>query len=288
MKLLRNRLYLLLLTLLLPLWCSGEESTVCNDTTPICPLTSLYQLEIGSARNFNTYLSPIRQSGTHIGVNGTWSRACGFSPEKFIMDFDAHFSMDFTRNRQHTSSMTGIDFSLSWDMLYRLRPLPQLQLSAGGGFELDAGALYLPRNSNNPVAARASIDLTLNLRADYNFRLGRLPVRITDRFSLPSFGVFFSPHYGQSYYEIYLGDHDGLARCGWWGNHFAFTNSLTAEFTICHIRLSAGYRAQCRSSYVSKINTRLVNHSFTLGIATDWINVTRGASTQRRIITAVY
>lgn len=279
------------LTMLATASVCGAQEPACasQDTVPLRPLTAVYSLEIGSARNFNTYLSPIRQSGTHAGVSGTWSRATGFAPEKVIMDFDARFAMDFTHNRQHTSSMTGIDFALSYDMLYRMRPFPGLQIAGGAGLELDAGALYLPRNSNNPVAARFSLDLTLNLRADYSFRIGRLPVRLSDRFSLPSLGVFFSPQYGESYYEIYLGNHNGLAHCGWWGNHFACANHLTAQFSVCGIRLCAGYRVECRSSYVNHINTRLVNHSFTLGIATDWINVTRGsAGPGRRIIPVAY
>lgn len=268
--------------------CAADADTVAVSSEPLRPLTSLYSLEIGAARNFNTYLSPIRQTGTHAAISGAWSRAAGFAPEKVIMEFDARLAMDFTCNRQHTSSMTGIDFALGYDMLYRIHPVHGLQLAGGAGLELDAGALYLPRNSNNPVAARFSLDLTLNLRADYSFRIGRLPVRITDRFSLPSFGVFFSPQYGESYYEIYLGNHSGLAHAGWWGNHFACANTLSAQFTVCNIRLSAGYRVECRSSYVSHINTRLVNHSFVFGIATDWVNVTRGLDADRRIITAVY
>lgn len=267
---------------------NGAAEAADTTVSPLRPLTAFYGIEIGGARDFNTYLSPIRQTGTHAGIQASWSRATGFAPEKVIMDFDARFAMDFCRNKQHTSSMTGIDFALAWDMLYRLRPLPGLQLAGGGGIELDAGALYLPRNSNNPVAARLSLALTLNLRADYSFHLGRLPITITDRFSLPSLGVFFSPEYGESYYEIYLGDHSGLANCGWWGNHFQVSNLLLAQFTLGNIRLCAGYRVECRSSYANKINTRLVNHSFVLGIATDWLNVTRGLKSSQPIIPAAY
>lgn len=261
-----------------------------SDSTapPLRPLTAFYGISFGSACDFNTYLSPMRQTGSRFGLEASWSRATGFSPEKFIMDFDARLAMDFCRNRQHTSSMTGIDLTLGWDMLYRLRPLPGLQIGAGAGIEMNAGALYLPRNSNNPVAARLSLGLTLNLRADYSFRIGRLPVTLTDRLSLPSLGVFFSPEYGESYYEIYLGDHNGLVHCGWWGNHFQVSNLLLAQFNVCHIRLGVGYRAECRSSYTDHINTRLVNHNLVIGIATDWINVTRGHDSSRPLIPAAY
>lgn len=284
----RKHLSLILLAFFLPFICRGEQTDTISSADPIRPLNSFYYFEIGSASDFNTYLSPVRYSGTHLGIGGTWSRAMAFNPERFIMDFDASISMDMSHNRPNTSSMSGFDLSLSWDMLYRLSPIRNLQIGAGAGLELDAGALYLPRNSNNPVAARFSLDVTLNLRADYTLNLGRLPIVFTDRLSIPSLGVFFSPQYGQSYYEIYLGDHSGLAHCGWWGNHFALTNTLMAQIPICNIRLAAGYQTQCRSSYVNKINTRLISNSFMLGIATDWINVTRNHNDVSRKIISVY
>lgn len=286
----RKIIALFLLLFISPTLSRADETTdSISVDKPLRPLTALYSVRIGAAHDLNTYLSPIRQSGTHLGIAAGWSRAMAFNPEAFIMDFDVAASFDLTRNRQSTSSMSGIDLTLAWDMMYRLRPLPQLQIAGGAGLELDAGALYLPRNSNNPVAARLSLDLTLNLRADYSLRLGRVPLIITDRFSLPSLGIFFSPQYGQSYYEIYLGDDSGLVRCGWWGNHFAVTNTLMVQIPVCNIRLCAGYEAQCRSSYVNHINTRLVNHSFLLGITTDWINVTRNRdATRQSIITAAY
>lgn len=283
-----NRLRLLLIPLfLMGLLCRAENSTD-SISNPLRPLSSFYALEIGSSKTLSTYLSPIRYSGTHIGLKGNWSRAMAFNPEKFIMSFDAAASLDLTHNPAQTSSMSGIDFSLGWSMLYRVRPLKDFQLGVGAGIEFDAGALYLARNSNNPVAARVSLDLTLNLRADYSLRIGKFPITFSDKLSLPSLGVFFSPEYGESYYEIYLGEHSGLAHCGWWGNHFAITNTLMAMIPICNIRLCIGYEIQCRSSYVNYINTRIVNNSFMLGISTDWINVTRNSDFAGRKVIPVY
>ncbi len=258
-----------------------------QDTVPapaVCPLTSTYGVEIGAARNFNTYLSPIRHTGTHMGVYGQWGRAIGFDPERWFGMGSARYGMDFCQNPQGTSSMTNIDLTGDWALYRKLRPLPGLVAAFGAGAELDAGLLYLPRNSNNPVAARVSLSLTLNAYGAYDLRIGRLPVRIIDQVSLPSLSVFFSPQYGESYYEIYLGDHSGLARCGWWGNHFAIANTLAAEFSVFSVRWRLSYRFDLRSSYVSHINTRLVSHSIGIGITTDWLNITRGHNASARLI----
>ena len=146
-------------------------------------------------------------------------------------------------------------------------------LSAGPGVSLECGALYMPSNSNNPASARASIDLTLNMSLGKVVRIGRFPVRFSDTLTLPSAGIFFSPQYGESYYEIYLGNHSGLVHFGWWGNHFAFDNLLSAEFSAGPVNLRFGYRFEFRSGYVCSLNSEIVTHSFVVGIVTDALSL---------------
>lgn len=238
------------------------------------PLTAVYQAGIGSTKALSTYLSPIPHSGPEFFIEGEWSRPLA-GRHHLRQSYDARFGMGFLQDEADMSAMTNIDFSFAWNLQKHFSPLPGLDLGAGAGLQVEGGLLYLPRNSNNPVAARVSIDLTLNASASYNLRLGRLPMRLVEQVSLPSLGAFFSPHYGESYYEIYLGNHSGLARCGWWGNHFGISNLVAAEVPVCGIRLRLGYRLDVRNSYVSNINTHLTTHSCVIGISTDWLNVTR-------------
>lgn len=250
----------------------------------VCPLTSTYGIEAGWARDFNTYLSPIRHTGTRIGVYGEWGRSMGFNPDEWFGLGEARIAMDFLENKQGSSSMTNIDFSGAWAMYRRFRPFPGVMAGLGAGIDFDAGALYLPRNSNNPVAARVAGSLSLNAMAAWNLRIGRMPVRLLGRVALPSLGVFFSPQYGESYYEIYLGNHDGLAHFGWWGNHFALSAAFGAEFRLLSVRWRLSYRFDCRSSYVNHINTRLVSHTIGLGITADWLNITRSHKSAARLV----
>ncbi len=244
---------------------------------------------MGSAADFSTYLSPITHHGSHWALNCNVARAAAFNPQAYIMEYGAEIAMDFMQNKQHTSSMTDIDFNLHYTLQRRFHPLSALQLSAGAGLEFDAGALYLPRNSNNPVAARVSLFLTLGAQAAYSFTLGKTALRIIDSVSLPSLGAFFSPQFGESYYEIYLGNDHSNAYCGWWGNHFTLANTLKAQIRLHNTWLALGYKYQYRSSYVNQINTRLVSHSALISVSGDWLNVTRSTpSPQAKTITAIY
>lgn len=277
------RIGLIICTLFITSYAHPEETRV---------LETSYGVEVGGERAFNTYLSELGHSGTSLGIYGQWRH--GFGKQKTItgnpasganpgtpaspweMTFGAGARMGFLRNNPARNAvMDDVDLQLSWYATRCFRPAPGLTLKAGAGALLDGGALYVPRNSNNPVAARAYLGLTLNGAARYDLRLWGRTYRLLDEVSLPTLGVFFSPHYGQSYYEIYLGEHDGLARCGWWGNHFTVDNLLAVEVPLCSIRLRLGYRLQVMNSIASDIHSRITNHSLVLGISTDWINVTR-------------
>lgn len=236
-------------------------------------LSTVYSLEAGGEHAFNTYLSPLAQTGCNFALSGQWSRP--FAGPHRDMDIKARANVGFLQNPARNADMNDIGISLSWQANQAFTPLPGLTLKAGAGALVDAGLLYLPRNSNNPVAARAWLGLTLNGAATYRLRLRGKTLRLIEEVSLPSLGVFFSPHYGESYYEIYLGNHSGLARCGWWGNHFAIDNLVAVEIPVRSIRLRLGYRLNMLNSIASHIDSRITTHSFVLGIATDWLNVSR-------------
>lgn len=236
-------------------------------------LSTIYAVEIGGEQAFNTYLSPLRQRGTTYALSGRWSRP--FASPLWDMDINARVRLGTLHNRANTASMTDLGITLSWQAQRSFAPLPALSLKAGAGIMLDAGMLYLPRNSNNPVAARAWVGATLNGAANYSLRLWGHKINIIDEICLPTLGVFFSPHFGQSYYEISLGETSGLARCGWWGNHFAIDNLLAVEVPVCSTRIRVGYRINALNSRASDIHSRITTHSVVLGIHTDWLNVTR-------------
>lgn len=238
-------------------------------------LSTTYTIEAGSEHAFNTYLSPLPHTGSSYALSGAWSRSLGEYEKMWDMTFTASGRIGLMKNPARNAAMDDVALALSWYAQKGFMPIPGLTLKAGGGVQADGGLLYLPRNSNNPVAARAYLGLTVNGSALYKTQLWGYPIRLIDEVSIPTLGVFFSPHYGQSYYEIYLGDTSGLARCGWWGNHFAINNLTAIEIPVCSVRLRIGYRLNILNTIASDINSRITNHSIVLGISTDWINVTR-------------
>ena len=272
-----NRLVRILLCLAC-LWASlsanADNSISADSLQTLRPVTSTYSVEYGAASTLDTYLSPLRYQGLTITLNGSWLKAMRQNPQHLIMAFDASIGLESQLSPARNSRLYDFSLDFSWSMMYRWRPIEHFQVGAGGGVALNIGALYLARNSNNPVSAQASIDIALAGMASYTFKIGKLPIKVSDRLSLPIVGAFFSPDYGETYYEIYLGNHSGLAHCGWWGNHFRIDNLLSADISLGSVALRLGYRMNIKSSFVNNINTRINSHALVVGLTSDWLNVT--------------
>lgn len=256
---------------------------------PLRPVTSAYTLEIGTSHLADSYLTPLHYNGVNYALGYERFQAMRFDPERWIMQLSGTLSLDRDKNRAGNATMWNLDLSLGWSMLRRWNILPGFTLAAGGRTAIDGGALYLSRNGNNPVSAKASWIIGATGMATYSIKLGRIPVVLRYQPELPVIGAFFSPDYGELYYEIYLGDHSNLAHCAWWGNRFVFDQTLTADFRFGATALRIGYRGHILNSEVNNIVTREYSHSFVIGISGEWLGISPGGvSREAKIISAYY
>ena len=251
--------------------CSSDSIVrMLEGQMPMCcpvsrPITQIYMAEIGGASNLDTYLSPLRYRGYGMALAGQWSKALPWMDNRWLMRFDSRIGFSSALNPARNARMLGLDMSVVWGPAFTWRLPMKLRLTAGAAVGMSAGVLYLPRNSNNPASVKADVGLALTVSGAYPFRIGRLNILATDEVRLPTFSVFFSPDYGEPYYEIYLGNHSGLAHCGWWGNHFGIDNLLAFDLDIGPSALRLGYRYSLRSSWINHINTQIQSHAFVIG-----------------------
>lgn len=247
----------------LPSTVRAEETDSSGESRPV---TGTYSIEIGRRNVLATYLSPLHYTGKSFGVSGSWSKAMPFAPEKAIMHFDTGFAFSNLLNPAQTATMIGLQGSFNWGMSWRHRLPSQFQLTLGGTVGLQGGAYYLLRNGNNPVEAIADFNLAARASLSRPIKIGRLPILLRDEVSLPSLSVFFSPEYGETYYEIYLGNHKGLVHAGWWGNNFRIDNLLSATLDFGRTALTVGYRFNAYTQWACNLNTKIMTHSFVIGV----------------------
>lgn len=255
------------------------------------PVAAAYTVEAGSAHLADTYLTPLKYSGQSFALGYERMQAMKFDPERWAMRLNFRVELDHTENPARNATMWygGIDFS--WGMLRRWRDVaPGLAVGAGGSAQLVAGCLYNARNGNNPASARGAVTVNLTGYIAWHTALGRLPVTLRYQPSLPVVGAFFSPDYGELYYEIYLGNRSGLVHCAWWGDYLAMENLLTADLQFGTTALRLGYRNNILSTKANNIVSRQISHCAVVGVSGEWISISsrRGLSTRARIISAIY
>lgn len=273
----------------------NSVTTTVIDTTrdtvpPLRPVTSAYMLEIGSSSIADSYLSPITYRGWSVAFAYERMQAMKFNPDNWVMQLRARVSLDRGRNHADNATDWRIDGSFSWGMFHRWALAPGLTVAAGASTEIDAGCIYNARNSNNPASAKVAWTINASAYVAYNTKIGRLPVTLRYQPEIPLAGLFFSPEYDELYYEIYLGNHDNLVHFAWPGNRFAITNLITADLHFGSTSLRLGYRHYSLSSEANNLITNIHTHSFVVGIAGEWLSLSRRNQLSRdaRIISAIY
>ncbi len=256
----------------------------------IRPVMSAYTVEAGSSHLTDTYLTPLKYTGWHAALDYERYQAMRFDPERWVMRLHGNLGIDRAANPSRNATMWSLMLSADWGMMRKFRPVDNLTLAAGGSTGIDLGCLYNSRNGNNPASAKAAWTVNLTGYAAYKLRIGRLPVTLMYQPTLPVTGVFFSPDYGELYYEIYLGDHGGLVHGAWWGNYFSLDNRVIADLNLGATSLRVGYHGKVFSSKVNDITTNIFTHSFVIGVSCEWmsLNPRRPASRDARIINAIY
>jgi hypothetical protein len=242
--------------------CSAQVITESGER----PITSVYSLEIGGARDFSTYLSPLYYEGLDMAMSASWTKAFQRWPESCVMRFESAIDLQRMLNPVGTARMWGLTARFNWGLLWRYRFLGDFQATLGPMIDIYGGAMYLVRNGNNPVNAIASAGLDIAGSLSYRFKIGRLPIEVADEIRIPSVSAFFSPQYGETYYEIYLGNHSGLAHCGWWGNAMGVDNLLSFKLNLGKTGLQLGYRFDLRTFKASGLKTQLMRNAFVIGV----------------------
>lgn len=280
----------LLLSLIALLSVPCASASVADSVRPLRPVAAAYTFEVGSANLADTYLSPLKYDGWSAAFRYERMQAMKFDPERWIMRLSASVEIDRTQNPARNAVMWMGAIDASWGMLRRWRLPWSLTLAAGGSTGVNLGCLYNDRNGNNPASAKAAWTVNATAMAAWNVTLGRLPVTLRYQPTVPLTGVFFSPDYGEMYYEIYLGDDSGLAHCAWWGNYFAMENLLTADLRFGGTSLRLGYRNYILSTKVNHITTRMVTHAFVIGLSGEWLSLNSRHPFNRdaRVISALY
>lgn len=259
-----------LLFLLPATFCHAQDN-------PARPVTGVYSLEIGRMHAYSQYLAPVNYSGTRYGIAGSWSKALPFSPKRAMMSFDTEIAYSPTLlNPRKTASMLGVNVDFSWSMLAYWSLPYNLQAGIGGGPELEAGALALLKNSNNPASPNLAAGLGMDAFLSWRYKIGRIPVIAAYRFKMPLIGAFYMNGYGETYYEIWLGNREGLVNFAWPGSRIKLDSFLSLKFDFGKTAMEIGYRFELNRAHANNLTYRFYSNSFSIGVIPGGLGLKRG------------
>lgn len=248
------------------------------------PVSSTWAFEVGAAQLADTYLTPLKYNGLHLGIGYQRAQAMRFCPEKWTNALRFRMLFDRARNHAGNSVMYSAGINVGWSMLYGWRLPHGISLRVGGAADADLGALLLARNSNNPAQARASVTIGPEVSAYWSRKVWGVGLTMRS----PLIGAFFSPDYGELYYEISLGNHKKLVHCAWPGSFRRLTADLFVDVRPAATAVRIGYRADWLSFSANGLTGRSLTHSAVIAVNCDFLSVNPHKNNEAKIITAAY
>ncbi len=220
----------------------------------------------GHANVFETYLSPLEYTGQSIRIMHERIRMTR------LMDGHVSAQNIFQINASHTKnpakSATSYAGLVNWSytLHYQFLLNDQLKLLFGPMFELNGGAVYNERNSNNPAQAKAYGGFGGSGMLVYKFNIRNCPFILRYQANFPLLNIMFSPEYGESYYEIFSLKNKG--------NHVLFTSlhnapsirqMVTLDFPIKQSIIRIGYVCDIQQAKVNNLKSHAYSHDFMIG-----------------------
>lgn len=270
MKLTKYILLSILLTAhALPSWGGNGEGCHPGD---FFSRTTMYG--IGTTNVFDTYLSPQEYKGIDFRISRETMRMTRLSGGNISAQNFIQADIGYTHNRADNNNTFSGLVNWTYGLHYRFQLTENFKLLAGGLIDLNGGFVYNLRNSNNPASARAYVNLDASGMAIWNLKVKRYPMTLRYQVNLPVMGAMFSPHYGQSYYEIFsLGNSDGVVRFTSLHNQPSLRQMLSVDFPIGRVKMRFSYLADLQQSNINQIKTHTYSHVFMVGFVKDLYRV---------------
>lgn len=255
------------------------------DSLTVKPVNRSTMIGIGKAYLTDTYLSPQQYSGTTFSLLHERIKATSLFKSKLAFQQQFQIQTAFAENPSASASEYYGNLHYSITGLYPLLRLSKFRLLGGAGWEAALGGLYNTRNSNNPGSLKVSTNIHLSAMAMYRWRAFMLRWQLTT----PILGMFFSPEYGHSYYEIFsLGNDKGVIQFGSLHNQLALRNYVTIDFPVKNITIRAGYLGNYYKTNVNDLITKLSSHQFMIGFAAESLNFGGNKIKQHTWLKSVY
>ena len=257
----------------LPITLTGVMNYL--DIAPALTTNNSWMFGAGGANMYDTYLSPLKYKGYSLRVFNERMRRTTWFDYRFnkqqIIELEFAKGDNPAKNASDYSLLAG--YRLGGH--YTLFNQDNFRLGVGGLWNVNAGVLYSERNGNNPASARVYTNLNLSVMASY-----KLPwFAVRWQVDSPFMGMLFSPRYGQSYYEISLGNSTRVVNFASFHNQRALRNYISFDIPVNKYIIRVGYLGSYYQTKVHSLQTHHYTNSFVIGFPLEGVKQSRQKAT---------
>ena len=220
---------------------------------------------IGVTNVFDTYLSPQEYTGIDFRVSRESMRMTRWMDSKLSLQSFFQADLGYTHNKVDNNNTFSALANWNYGLHYNFPVTSNFKLLAGGLADLNGG---LSTTCVIPTIRHRHALTSIWTHRVWPFGLTHQNYPLTLRYqvNLPLMGVMFSPHYGQSYYEIFsLGNSSGVVKFTSLHNQPSLRQMLTADFPIGRAKMRFAYIWDAQQSKVNDIKTHTYSHVFMVG-----------------------
>lgn len=243
-----------------------QKHTITIDDSSLAqpiPLTTnnAFSFAIGSANMYDTYLSPLEYKS--ISLKGAYEQMRRTTWFNYRFYKQQVIEVELAKGDNPAKNASEYYFLANYRIggHYRILEHEKFRLGIGGLWDVNAGVLYNERNGNNPATARAYTNLNISAIASYKLKWFALRWQLDTPFA----GILFSPKYGQSYYEISLGNTVDVVNFASFHNQRALRNYFSVDIPISKYIIRVGYQGLYYQTKVHNIQTHHYTNSFVIG-----------------------
>lgn len=220
----------------------------------------------GFTNVFDTYLSPQEYRGVEFRVSRESMRMTRWMDGNLSLQTLFQANVGYTHNKVDNNKTFAGLANWNYGLHYNFRLTDNFRLLAGSVGDFNGGFVWNLRNGNNPASARAYVNLDASGMAIWDLRIKGRPITLRYQANLPLMGVMFSPHYGQSYYEIFsLGNAGGVVKFTSLHNQPSLRQMLTVDFPVGQVKMRLAYVCDIQQSNLNDIKTHTYSHVFMVG-----------------------
>lgn len=243
----------------------GQENTSLDLVTDFQKINRAVSFGIGHSNIYDTYLSPQEYKGIDFRVSRESMRMTSKIKNVSIQNLlqtNISYTENFANNNNAISGMVNWNYGLH----YQFQLTPSFKLLAGGLIDANLGFIYNMKNGNNPASAKVYLNLAASGMAIWHTKIKKTPLVIRYQLNAAIMGVMFSPHYGQSYYEIFsIGNDKDVVKFTSLHNQPTIRQFLTLDVPIRQTTLRFSYVCDIQQAKINEIEWHMYNHTFMIG-----------------------